>query len=220
MPNNIFQEENKMNEINIAIISKNKTLSRLFELEALDFDVSTSVLDRMPSDTSAFSCFIIDIDTVKPKAVLENDKCVFISENESNLTNSDIKGMVWPLPIGKIRKLYGELLVNAVPKEYISKNEEKETIFFYRKTKNTVKYKNISITFSDNEFKILKCLCENAPQEVSRDILDALVGTYGSNITDVYICKLRKKVEEPFGKKVIFTVRSKGYKIMTDVEWE
>ena len=110
--------------------------------------------------------------------------------------------------------------INASSEERPVKKEADQAIFFYKKTKNTVRYRNTSITFSDNEFKILKCLCEHAPREVSRNTLDTLLCADGSNITDVYICRIRKKLEEPFSKKIIFTVRSKGYKINADVEWE
>ena len=36
---------------------------------------------------------------------------------------------------------------------------------------------------------------------------------------DVYICKLRKKLEDASGQRLIFTVRSKGYKIIIKSEW-
>ena len=66
---------------------------------------------------------------------------------------------------------------------------------------------------------LLKLLCDNANEAVSREDMNKLFGAEDGNIAEVYICKLRKKLEEPLGKRLIYTVRSKGYKIIIDSEW-
>ena len=52
-----------------------------------------------------------------------------------------------------------------------------------------------------------------------KEELQKLFGNDSSNICDVYICKLRKKLEEASNQKLILTVREKGYKIVAEVEW-
>ena len=42
--------------------------------------------------------------------------------------------------------------------------------------------------------------------------LNKIFDVTDGNIVDVYIHHLRKKLEEPFSRKIIYTVRSKGYK--------
>ena len=64
---------------------------------------------------------------------------------------------------------------------------------------------------SDHEIKILELLCERSGTSVSRDELNRLVGATDGNIVDVYICRLRKKLEKSGERKVIYTVRGAGY---------
>ena len=40
----------------------------------------------------------------------------------------------------------------------------------------------------------------------------------GTNVVDVYIRYLRKKVDEGFDKKLIHTIRGRGYKIQEEKE--
>ena len=48
-----------------------------------------------------------------------------------------------------------------------------------------------------------------------RDRLESHVWDYdfagGSNIVDVYVRYLRRKIDDPFGQKLIHTVRGMGY---------
>ena len=85
--------------------------------------------------------------------------------------------------------------------------------------KNTVSIRARKIILSDTEYKILSVLCQNAQKTVLRETIQELFENGSGNITDVYICKLRKKLEEPQGQRLIFTVREKGYKIVTEAEW-
>ena len=57
----------------------------------------------------------------------------------------------------------------------------------------------------------IKLLCNKAGSTVSREEILNLFDASDSNIAEVYICHLRGKLEAPFGIKVIYTVRGKGY---------
>ncbi len=74
-----------------------------------------------------------------------------------------------------------------------------------------------STQLTPNEFAFLTHLTEKRGETVSRELLASLIlnesGEVQSNETDVYICTLRKKMEETFGTRLIFTVRGKGYMI-------
>ena len=71
------------------------------------------------------------------------------------------------------------------------------------------------IELSAKEFSILEYLLRNRGVVVSRDQINHHVWDYsfegGSNIVDVYVRYLRKKIDEPFGQKLIHTVRGAGY---------
>ena len=99
---------------------------------------------------------------------------------------------------------------------YYNENEEQknEKVILRNKKNNSVVFKNTVIDLSDNELRTLTLLCENSGKCVTREELSAHLGAKDGNMADVYICHLRRKLENPFGVKIIYTVRSKGY--MTD----
>lgn len=71
------------------------------------------------------------------------------------------------------------------------------------------------ITLSSREFAILEYLARNAGQVLTRGQISAHSWSYdyegSSNIVDVYIRYLRKKIDEDFSPKLIHTVRGVGY---------
>lgn len=73
------------------------------------------------------------------------------------------------------------------------------------------------LTLTSKEFALLECLMTNTNKPVSRTtILDQVWGyQYDplTNVVDVYVGYLRKKVDSSFSKKLIQTVRDVGYKI-------
>lgn len=60
------------------------------------------------------------------------------------------------------------------------------------------------------EQAILSCLLSHRGQAVPRDTLAALLEG-GGNSVDVYVCRLRAKIEKPLGRRMITTVRGVGY---------
>lgn len=71
------------------------------------------------------------------------------------------------------------------------------------------------IDLSSKEFAILECLIRNAGIVMSREKIENSVWNYdyagGTNVIDVYIRYLRKKIDDDFDKKLIHTVRGAGY---------
>lgn len=71
------------------------------------------------------------------------------------------------------------------------------------------------IALSAKEFAILEYLIRNAGVVLSRDRISNHIWNYdyegGSNIVDVYIRYLRKKLDDGFSPKLIHTVRGVGY---------
>ena len=68
-------------------------------------------------------------------------------------------------------------------------------------------------SLSPNEYSIVKALLDHRAEPVSRAELLALVGESNANKVDVYVCYLRRKIDEKLGFKLIYTVRGKGYMI-------
>ncbi len=71
------------------------------------------------------------------------------------------------------------------------------------------------ITLSAKEFDILEYLMRNKDTVLSRDKIESHIWNFdysgGSNVIDVYIRYLRKKIDDPYDKKLIHTIRGVGY---------
>jgi DNA-binding response OmpR family regulator len=74
-----------------------------------------------------------------------------------------------------------------------------------------------AVELTHKEFELLACLLENKGRVLTREALLNQVWGYDyigeTNVVDVYVRFLRSKVDEPFGVKLITTVRGVGYKI-------
>lgn len=81
----------------------------------------------------------------------------------------------------------------------------------------TVTRNNIPLSLSSKEFNILLYMVMHKGQVLSREKLNQHMWNYdydgSSNIIDVYIRYLRKKIDDGFEKKLIHTIRGEGYVI-------
>lgn len=72
-----------------------------------------------------------------------------------------------------------------------------------------------AIELSNKEFSILRYLCMNQGVVLSRDKIEEHIWNYdytgASNVVDVYIRYLRRKIDDKFEPKLIHTVRGAGY---------
>jgi DNA-binding response OmpR family regulator len=79
----------------------------------------------------------------------------------------------------------------------------------------SVAYGDTPLQLTKTEFDLLECLMRNAGRVLSRDeLLEKVWGwSYDgdTNVVDVYIRYLRQKIDEPFARKTIHTIRGVGY---------
>lgn len=200
----------------ILIISDSDRVRDFFRLEALNFKFSVDCFEkfeRAHRDMSDYDLAIVDVDTVKQ---------VPINPAKKTLTVSSVFGVAdlqLPMRISELQKIYKELFSYDGDGNSQRRIEDDFKIIFYKNDKNLVGFMGKKYLLSDSEYKVLSLLCESSANEVTRAELDLLLGGEKSNISDVYICKLRQKLETPSGRKLIQTVRKKGYKILADTEW-
>ena len=75
----------------------------------------------------------------------------------------------------------------------------------------------VRIELTAKEYSLLEYLLRNPNRLVTREMAQNHVWSYdydgASNVVDVYIRRLRRKVDEPFEIKLIETVRGVGYRI-------
>jgi two-component system OmpR family response regulator len=81
----------------------------------------------------------------------------------------------------------------------------------------TVRRAGRRIELTPKEFALLECLMHHAGRGVSRAMIIENVWNLSSdtmtNVVDVYIKTLRKKIDEGFEQKLIRTVRGVGYQL-------
>ncbi len=106
-------------------------------------------------------------------------------------------------------------------KRKMVKNEESKILHANGLTldldKYSVTFMNEPVELTRREFDLLKYLLENKNIVLSRDKLLETVWGFDyagdTNVVDVYIRYLRSKIDERYGRKIIYTIRGVGYTI-------
>ena len=74
------------------------------------------------------------------------------------------------------------------------------------------------------EYAVLECLMRQPDRVLTRTQIAEQVWNYDdynqSNVVDVYIRNLRRKLDDPFPLKLIHTVRGAGYRLSTQADNE
>jgi len=82
---------------------------------------------------------------------------------------------------------------------------------------HTVKRGETSIELTAKEFSLLEYLMRHPNNLVTREMAESHLWSYenivSSNVVDVYIRRLRRKIDDPFEVKLLETVRGSGYRI-------
>ncbi len=191
----------------IAIVSKNKALSRLIELEAMSCGASVRLFASMPRDVSAFSVIFLDTDTVTAQIMVKEENIFSVSADGKQ---GAPKSFCYPPSLKELRAVI--IGASETGREYgTTVDTSEKSVIYLDRARNAVVLDGERYLLSEYELKVLVSLCERAGSAVSRAELTELLGACAGNICDVYICRLRKKLELGGERKVIYTVRGKGY---------
>lgn len=83
---------------------------------------------------------------------------------------------------------------------------------------------NTLIALTAKEYAVLECLMREPGYVLTRTEIAESVWNYDaynrSNVVDVYIRNLRRKIDDPFDQKLIHTVRGAGYRLWAQDEDE
>jgi DNA-binding response OmpR family regulator len=82
---------------------------------------------------------------------------------------------------------------------------------------HTAQRSGMPISLTTKEFALLEYMMRNPNWLITREMAERHVWDYGgasaSNLVDVYIRRLRRKLDDPFQQKLIETVRGSGYRL-------
>jgi len=82
---------------------------------------------------------------------------------------------------------------------------------------HTVEREGRSIDLTPKEFALLEFLLYHPNQVVTRELIEQHIWNYDfeseSNVIDVYVRRLRRKIDDPFATKLLTTVRGVGYRL-------
>lgn len=73
-------------------------------------------------------------------------------------------------------------------------------------------YGDFSVPLSYHELTLLGRLLAADGETVSKGELSVLLGGHASNMTETYVCRLRRKIEKALGIRIIESVRGVGYR--------
>ena len=151
-------------------------------------------------------------------AMGENGLPVFVCARELEATvPSGVTGLERPLDVKRFcDALAAEETVNGEPPTAtFAISTPKEGIVIDR-LRRAVTCQGESVSLTAREYDLLSYLEERRGTPVSREELVREVWglpTSETNVVDVYIRYLRKKLDEPFDARYIVTVRGKGYQL-------
>lgn len=200
---------------NVIIFSSDVKFKRMLELEAMSIGFNLIVdLNHIEGDIYV----IIDLDDDIPKEFYSFvDKISVIGFSKK--TESELGDLIQicdsylqrPFLTRDFLSLLGYQQEYTVRKHTVERPETGVKRLSIDIESKSAVYGDTVIPLSDNEFLVFSILFQNRGQAVERAILDVLLGSDGSNMGDVYICHLRKKIDNKLGLKLIYTVRGRGY---------
>lgn len=195
-----------MNE-QVLILSKDAVFARMLLLELQLLHRSCRVLEKPEAGMQA-ELILLDLDSAQAPSAECYGRMIGFTRH-TGLFSVDAQrqcSMVLHRPF-EMRLLRQEVLAEGMQP---LQNPVRETLLMDAEGKYAL-YGEQKVALSPKEAKVLSVLLENRGTPVSRALLSQCIGESESNKVDVYICFLRRKIEELCGSKLITTVRGKGY---------
>ncbi len=195
-----------MNE-QVLILSKDAVFARMLLLELQSLQCSCCVLEKLSVGRFA-DLILLDLDSAEaPDAECYGRMIGFT--RHTGLFSVDAQrqcSMVFHRPF-EMSLLRQEVLAQPMQ---TANDRATHTLLTDADGKYAV-FGEKRVALSPNEASVLSLLLQNRGMPVSRERLSEQIGGVGSNKTDVYICFLRRKLEELGCAHSIVTVRGKGY---------
>ena len=207
-------------EYQIAIYSGDAVFGRMLELDFLMRGNSVFRADH-PQDTVFSEVVILDLDTCSMPFSDTYRRMIGFTRNSLLLTD-DVRrqcSMILHRPF-EMRLLRREVfpdggsyvVASAVPQQQDSKTAKQRKPALDL-TASVLTVNGQTFVLTPKELLVMQTLLEKRGETVTREELSQRIGESSANKADVYICYLRRKLDETLGFKLIYTVRGKGYRI-------
>ena len=199
----------------ISILSSDTLFARmlLIEIEGLGKSFGVELNNYDPSESDAL--VVLDLDSPYADGVFATTNIIGFSKNEKSVAPEKAKKckilLHRPFLISKFLEQIELFTKNGAEAQIAEDTDEhvEKRLCFLRDGLVTIDGRGVHL--SENEYALLEMLNENIENPVSREELGRALSSNEGNICDVYICKLRRKLEAGGSERFIYTVRSKGY---------
>ena len=203
-------------EYQIAICSSDAVFARMLELEFSMLGKRVFCSDRIPSELSG-DVVLLDLDTCTAPESGQYRRLIGFTSN-SSLLSDDVRrqcSMILHRPF-EMRLLRREIFSEqeeTVSLAYPSRQSKRENHAQkeIRLQDDQLVVEGQSFRLGPNEARLVQILLEHRGEVVSKELLSEVIGESSANKVEVYICYLRRKLDESLGFKLIYTVRQKGY---------
>ena len=199
----------------IAVISADGDLAEFFACEARACGCSAQVFSEPPEVLTEFDLVVLD-----PRAGLccpDHADCrlaVVAMEGAPHGCSMADTVWQWPVPILDVRQWYERGTEGvSVSRERSTDAQTVAAIDLLSEEEHAVLFRNRRILLTEREWRLLCVLGERDGALVDRETLARALGSSDGNALKVHLCHLRRKLEAPFGVRLVETVRGKGYRL-------
>ena len=194
----------------IAVVTKNEEIADFFRLEMELLHIGVDVLDLAESLDGRYLFVVVDTDTCTLPTESQYN-IVALSEGNTTHISHDVCQLGWPLLLSAVQGLLGVMLSDGNLPSVHTAVPESGTVAVLHDSSNEAELDGRRVRLTCHEYAILCELCRSTGKTVRRERIMELLGATSGNISDVYICRLRAKLEADTGRRLIFTERGKGY---------
>lgn len=202
----------------VTIISKDNRFARMLAIELSSVGVeviSDGATENKDPDAEKYT--VIDLDTFEPDDILGKDMGIVIGISKRD--KKDIKDKYIdcsfffkrPFITSELLQIFANTDRREIHKPKSSYPHKKLHYLTVDKKEKTAVWGDMKIPLSENEYMVLALLCESRGRLVERERIYSILGAEDGNMGDVYICHLRRKIDNKLGLKLIYTLRGKGY---------
>lgn len=199
--------------MNIYVLSNDILFAHMLVIEIEDmrknFTVTLNNYDHSDKD----ALVVLDLDSPYANGMFETANIIGFSKNEKSIPQENVEKcrllLHRPFLISKFLEQIEEMSMGEATVVIASRPKTESRLCFLRDGLVTIDGRGVHL--SENEYSLLKRLNDDRDSPVSRAELCKALSSSDGNICDVYICKLRSKLEAGGSERFIYTVRSKGY---------